>query len=76
VYRVLEAVFYDLLTKDSTAVSIAMKCDQAPKKKGGVPRDIWKNTYEDQWSLNDLIKVATSCGMSAGTLHQLVDVIR
>jgi hypothetical protein len=51
-------VLYDLLTKDSTAVSIAMKCGQAPKKKGGVPRDISKNTNQDQWSLNDLIKVA------------------
>jgi hypothetical protein len=60
---ILEAVLYDLLTKDPTAISSAMASPHAPKKKGGVTKDITQHTYEDQWSLNDLINVACDLRM-------------
>jgi hypothetical protein len=54
---ILEAVLYNALTKDSNASAAAMKSVAAPRKKNGV-KDITKDTYDDQWTLNDLIKVA------------------
>ena len=35
-----------------------MASGEAPKKKGGKAKDISNHTHEDEWSLNDLIKVA------------------
>jgi hypothetical protein len=52
---ILEAVLYDVLTKDQSAISKAMASSAAPKTKGGVVKDI---AQDDQWTLNDLIKVA------------------
>jgi hypothetical protein len=56
---ILEAVLYDLLTKEPTLSASAMTSSEAPtKKKGGPVKDITKHTRDEQWSLNDLIKVA------------------
>lgn len=55
---VLEAVLYDLLTNEPAAVTAAMSATAAPKKRGGSVRDITLDTYEDEWKLNDMIKVA------------------
>jgi hypothetical protein len=55
---ILEAVLYDALTKDESAIARAMGSKEVPKKKGKIPRDITKHGHDDQWSLNDLIKVA------------------
>lgn len=54
---ILEAVLYDRLTKDPSAIAAAMGSPDAPKYKG-VVKDITKHDYQNEWKLNDLIKVA------------------
>jgi hypothetical protein len=57
---ILEAVLYDLLTKDQAAISNAMNSPKAPKKgKTGPVRDIKKHSRDEQWTLSDLIEVAS-----------------
>ena len=55
---ILEAVLYDILTKDAAAVAAAMGARRAPTKRGGVTKDILVNDYKNEWRLNDLINVA------------------
>jgi hypothetical protein len=56
---ILEAVLYDLLTKDQAAISNAMNSPKAPKKsKNGPVKDITKHSHEEQWTLSYLIEVA------------------
>ncbi|MDA7878582.1 hypothetical protein N9B39_03420, partial [bacterium] len=55
---ILEAVLHDLMTKDIAAINAAMASPKAPKKKGGATKDITLDDYQNQWTLNDLIKVA------------------
>jgi hypothetical protein len=56
---ILEAVLYDRLTKDQPTIAKAMGSGDAPRKsKNGPIKDITRHTRDDQWSLNDLIKVA------------------
>ena len=59
---ILEAVLYDLLTKDQTTITSCHGKQVAPTKKGGTTKDITQNTYDDEWRLNDLIKVACDLG--------------
>lgn len=59
---ILEAVLYDLLTKDPATINRAMTSTEAPKKRGGrAVKDITRHGHDDQWTLNDLIKV--SCNL-------------
>jgi hypothetical protein len=64
---ILEAILYDLLTRTRSRISAAMKAASVPKKKDStgakIPRDIKKNKGEDQWDLNNLIKVANELGL-------------
>jgi hypothetical protein len=55
---ILEAILYDQLTRNATRASQAMAHPEAPKKKGGVVKDINNDTAEDEWRLADLIEVA------------------
>jgi hypothetical protein len=55
---ILEAVLHDNLTKDVAAVAASMANAKAPRKKGGAVKDITVNDFENEWKLNDLIKVA------------------
>jgi hypothetical protein len=56
---ILEAVLYDMLTTDAAAVASAMGSCKAPRKSNNGPvKDITKHARAEQWSLNDLIKVA------------------
>jgi hypothetical protein len=52
---ILEAILYDLLVQDAPR---AMASPEAPKKKGGLVKDITQNTAADEWKLTDLIEVA------------------
>lgn len=55
---ILEAVLHDILTKDATATAAAMAAPRAPNKAGGGKKDITRDDYQNEWRLNDLIKVA------------------
>jgi len=55
---ILEAVLYDLLTRDVARISQAMRSPKAPKDKTGSVRDITKNTSYDEWRLVNLIEVS------------------
>lgn len=58
---ILEAVIFDVLTKDPAAVHAAMNTPQTPQKNrraGGGPKDITLMDRDNQWTLNDFIKVA------------------
>jgi hypothetical protein len=55
---VVEAILYDQLTRTKDRIRKAMSAVEAPKKKGGVVRDIRVNADEDEWRLDKLIKVA------------------
>jgi hypothetical protein len=72
---ILEAVLYDLLTKDQPAISSAMGSVHAPKKRGGATKDITRHTHADQWSLNDLIKVACDLRLLPHKDEQAIHVV-
>lgn len=55
---ILEAVLHDILTKDPAAIAAAMASPKAPNKQGGGKKDITLDDYQNEWRLNDLIKVA------------------
>lgn len=55
---ILEAILYDLLTRDAARIAAAMASPKAPKKKGGLVKDITQDTHEDEWKLANLIEVA------------------
>ena len=58
---ILEALLYDLLTRDAARVTAAMAAKAAPKKKTAtamVVRDILSTSSDDEWTLNSLIEVA------------------
>lgn len=55
---ILEAVLHDILTKDAAAIAAAMGSAKAPNRQGGGKRDITLDDYQNEWKLNDLIKVA------------------
>jgi hypothetical protein len=69
---ILEAILYDQLTRDATRVDQAMAHSDAPKKKGGVVKDIAKDTAADEWRLADLIKVAA--GLNVIPAHQAASI--
>ena len=57
---ILEAILFDVLTKDATAILAAMTNPQTPQKSrraGGGPKDIMLTDRDNQWALNDFIKV-------------------
>src|SRR5262249_46969295 len=54
---ILEAILYDQLTRDAARVAAAMASPKAPRKKGGVVKDITQDTAEAEWRLSDLIDV-------------------
>ena len=61
---ILEAVLYDLLTKDQATKLKAMASNQARRRNNGrAVRDISKHNRADEWTLNDLIKVACDLGL-------------
>lgn len=70
---ILEAVLFDRLTRDQPTIDRSMNSPKAPKKRGGVVREILSNEFEDEWKLNDLIKVACDLGFldaqSEATIH-------
>jgi len=55
---ILEAILYDQLTKDPGRISAAMASPKAPKKKGGIVKDITSDDREDEWTLSNLIEVS------------------
>jgi len=60
---ILEAVLYDLLTKDQATSAAAMASPRAPKKKkGSTVKNIMSQARDDEWFLDDLIKVACDLG--------------
>lgn len=71
---ILEAILYDLLTRDGARVAAAMASTKAPRKRGGVVKDLTTDTAEDEWKLYDLINVAVDLGFlradDAATIHQ------
>jgi hypothetical protein len=70
---ILEAVLYDRLTRDSRWIKKAMAAKSAHKKAGGVVRDIKKNSGNDEWNLDHLIKVAVELGVLAEQQDKVVD---
>lgn len=61
---ILEAVLHDVMTKDPAATTTAMGSAKAPNKPGGGgKKDITLDDYVNQWTLNDLIKVACDIGL-------------
>ena len=54
---ILEAVLHDILTKDPAAIAAAMASPKAPKIRGG-GEGLTLDDYQNEWRLNDLIKVA------------------
>jgi hypothetical protein len=63
---ILEAVLFDVLTKDAAAIHAAMNNPETPQKSrraGGGPKDIMLTDRDNQWSLNDFIKVACNLGI-------------
>ena len=44
---ILEAILYDLLTRDGARAAAAMASKEAPRKRGGLVRDITNDTAED-----------------------------
>jgi hypothetical protein len=56
---ILEAVLYDRLTRGPATIKKVMKATSAPKAKGGVTKDIRKHDFANQWTLSDLIRVAS-----------------
>ena len=67
---ILECFLFDLLIHDKTN---AMASTKAPKKSGGVTRDIESNAIEDQWNLKRLIQVACDLGHLDNQLESLID---
>lgn len=58
---ILEALLYDLLTRDNSRAAQAMAANAAPKKRtamGTIARDICSDLPVDEWSLNNYIEVA------------------
>ena len=73
---ILEAVLYDVLTKDAAAIAATNAATKAPPKKGGGKRDITKTDYDNQWTLSDMIKVACELKLlplkDEGAVHQVL----
>jgi hypothetical protein len=71
---ILEAILYDLLTRDAARVAQAMNHARAPRKRSGAVRDITKDDREEQWTLADLINVAVALNLlqqeHSDTIHQ------
>ena len=63
---ILEAILYDRLTRDGSWVAKAMSATKAPKKRGGIVKDIAANAEEDEWKLAFLIKVASELAVRPG----------
>jgi len=55
---ILEAVLLDLLVKDAARLALAKASPSAPKKKGAAKP-------EDEWTLDEMIKVATAISLVA-----------
>ena len=59
---ILETVLYELLRRNPAWTMDAMR-PAAPKRKGGVPKDIKSTAEEDGWKLAELIKFAAANGL-------------
>jgi hypothetical protein len=60
---ILEAILYDLLSRDQARIIQASASKHAPKKKGGKVKDITKAKRDEQWPLDNLIKVSVDLGL-------------
>lgn len=63
---ILEALLHDLLTRDEDRVVAAMAASRAPKRSKSAPRDLRSDDYEDQWTLDNYIKVSHDLGLLPG----------
>jgi hypothetical protein len=70
---ILEAILYDRLTQDGSWVAKAMSATKAPKKKGGIVKDIAANAEEDEWKLAFLIKVASELAVIPEVREETID---
>jgi hypothetical protein len=70
---ILEAVLYDRLSRDSAWIVKTMAAAKAPKKRGGVVKDIAANTDEDEWKLKSLIEVASELAVIPKVREETVD---
>jgi hypothetical protein len=73
---ILEAILYDLLTHDPARIAAAMGSGEAPRKRGGMVKDLLADTFEDEWKLKNLIDVAVDLGLlpqeSKDNIHQVL----
>ena len=63
---ILEAALYDRLTRDTNIIQAAMASPNAPNRPrwaGGGTKDITRHDRENEWSLDDMIKVACTLGI-------------
>jgi hypothetical protein len=72
---ILEAILYDLLTRDPARITQAMASPKAPKKKGGVPKDITRDTAEDEWKLVNLIEVSADLNLIPQARADAIDQV-
>jgi hypothetical protein len=74
---ILEAILFDLLTRDSATISAANLAARAPPKRGGGKRDIQSTAPEDEWTLNNYIEVAEELNrLPSGWKSQVQGVLR
>ena len=72
---ILEAVLFDLLTKDAAMIARVNSARAAPPKRGGGTRDISIDDYANQWSLSDMIKVAVELHFLPADIEKAVHVV-
>lgn len=77
---ILEAILYDLLTRDPATISRAMASPAAPPQGHTPKKDITKDTSRDEWKLIDLIDVTFEMGLlpkaQVDSIHQILREFR
>jgi hypothetical protein len=72
---ILEAILYDLLTRDAALIAKAMASPKAPTKGTTAVKDITNNTSENEWKLVNLINVAVDLNLLPQERAHTIDQI-
>lgn len=72
---ILEAILYDLLTRDAARVAAAEASAKAPTKRNGQVKSLLQNTSSNEWKLTDLIEVSVDLGLLLPDRSKAIDQV-